>query len=49
MFDIALDKRNELGCKLGTIANILKGSTSLPEEDKERQSYKGQWEFIYWL
>ena len=33
---------SEHGCKLGTIANILKGSASLPEEDQERQSYKGR-------
>ena len=26
---------SEHGCKLGTIANILKGSASLPEEDQE--------------
>lgn len=37
-----LINENEHGCKLDTIANILKGSASLPEEDQERQSYKGQ-------
>ena len=39
---LRLINENELGFKLGTIANILKGSASLPEEDQERKSYKGQ-------
>ena len=32
-----LINENEHCCKLGTIANILKGSASLPEEDQETQ------------